>query len=258
MSGDGTHADPSPPENGRAATISAQGPVPRTIRPSGGPLSRRRSTVLRPLRRTGNRPDSPGTRRVDTHEKRRKTSQFGHRLDRPRRLGYGLWIVCNRSPESVACSPFQGTSVAMRLTHGPLRRAGAPRPGSLPPARAATQTSWRSSWLVFAVSKRSTEACHERLQQLGAHTVLLDVRGRLIKSAKIAEGSLAQCPVSPRDVLREPVRIGAHGMVFVHDHPSSGVMRCSRSCGPRRANPRRPAIRFAVRSYGRPAAEAAP
>ncbi|WP_243338793.1 JAB domain-containing protein [Anaeromyxobacter soli] len=54
------------------------------------------------------------------------------------------------------------------------------------------------------------------------HTVLLDVRGRLIKTAKIAEGSLTQCPVSPRDALREPVRIGAHGVVFVHNHPSSG------------------------------------
>ncbi len=53
------------------------------------------------------------------------------------------------------------------------------------------------------------------------HTVLLDVRGRLMKTAKIAEGSLTQCPVSPRDVLREPIRIGAHGLVFVHNHPSS-------------------------------------
>lgn len=54
------------------------------------------------------------------------------------------------------------------------------------------------------------------------HTVLLDVRGRLIKTVRIAEGSLTQCPVSPRDALREPVRIGAHGVVFVHSHPSSG------------------------------------
>ena len=52
------------------------------------------------------------------------------------------------------------------------------------------------------------------------HTVLLDVRGRLIKTVKIAEGSLTQCPVSPRDALREPVRSGAHGVVFVHNHPS--------------------------------------
>jgi DNA repair protein RadC len=52
------------------------------------------------------------------------------------------------------------------------------------------------------------------------HTVLLDVRGRLIKTVKVAEGSLSQCPVSPRDALREPVRSGAHGVVFVHNHPS--------------------------------------
>ena len=39
---------------------------------------------------------------------------------------------------------------------------------------------------------------------------------------KVAEGSLTQCPVSPRDALREPVRLGAHGIVFVHNHPSSG------------------------------------
>jgi DNA repair protein RadC len=54
------------------------------------------------------------------------------------------------------------------------------------------------------------------------HTVLLDVRGRLIKTVRISEGSLTQCPVSPRDALREAVRVGAHGIVFVHNHPSSG------------------------------------
>ena len=59
------------------------------------------------------------------------------------------------------------------------------------------------------------------------HTVLLDVRGRLIKTAKIAEGSLTQCPVSPRDALRPAVREGAHGVVFCHNHPS-GVMRSPR------------------------------
>jgi DNA repair protein RadC len=53
------------------------------------------------------------------------------------------------------------------------------------------------------------------------HTVLLDVRGRLMRTARVAEGSLTQCPVSPRDALRDAVRIGAHGVIFVHNHPSS-------------------------------------
>ena len=42
------------------------------------------------------------------------------------------------------------------------------------------------------------------------------------QDGEIAEGSLTQCPVSPRDALREPVPVGAHGVVFVHNHPSSG------------------------------------
>ena len=50
--------------------------------------------------------------------------------------------------------------------------------------------------------------------------VLIDVRGRLIKSSRVAVGSLSQCPVSPRDVLREAVRANAHGCIFVHCHPS--------------------------------------
>jgi DNA repair protein RadC len=73
------------------------------------------------------------------------------------------------------------------------------------------------------------------------HTVLLDVRGRLIKTVKIAEGSLTQCPVSPRDALREPVRSGAHGVVFVHNHPS-GVMRSPRFGRSRFGNARQRAL----------------
>ena len=52
------------------------------------------------------------------------------------------------------------------------------------------------------------------------HVVLLDVRGRLIRTERVAQGSVSQCPVSPRDTLRVAVREGAHGVVFVHNHPS--------------------------------------
>jgi DNA repair protein RadC len=63
------------------------------------------------------------------------------------------------------------------------------------------------------------DVAHAEREQF--HVVLLDVRCRLIKTAKISEGSLTQCPVAPRDVLREPLRCGAHGVIFVHNHPSS-------------------------------------
>jgi DNA repair protein RadC len=52
------------------------------------------------------------------------------------------------------------------------------------------------------------------------HVVLLDVRGRLLRTERVAQGSLAQCPVSPRDALRPAVREGAHSVVFAHNHPS--------------------------------------
>ena len=52
------------------------------------------------------------------------------------------------------------------------------------------------------------------------HVALLDVRGRLLRAERVAEGSLTQCPVSPRDALRPAVREGAHGVIFVHNHPS--------------------------------------
>jgi DNA repair protein RadC len=52
------------------------------------------------------------------------------------------------------------------------------------------------------------------------HVVLLDVRGRLMRTERVAQGSVSQCPVSPRDTLRAAVREGAHGLVFVHNHPS--------------------------------------
>jgi DNA repair protein RadC len=61
-------------------------------------------------------------------------------------------------------------------------------------------------------------AAHAEREQF--HVVLLDVRGRLLRVVQVAEGSLAQCPVSPRDALRPAVREGAHSVVFAHNHPS--------------------------------------
>ncbi len=62
------------------------------------------------------------------------------------------------------------------------------------------------------------DVAHEEHEEF--HVVLLDVRGRLLGRRLVARGSLTQCPVSPRDALRPAVRDGAHGVVFVHNHPS--------------------------------------
>jgi DNA repair protein RadC len=101
------------------------------------------------------------------------------------------------------------------------------------PARAAAlvaafELGRRAGWSPPARGDRVLDPrrVHERLRHI-AHAereefwvVLLDVRGRLIKTVRVAEGSLTQCPVNPRDVMREAVRVGAHGIVFAHNHPS--------------------------------------
>ncbi len=113
------------------------------------------------------------------------------------------------SPEELAAAPGIGLARAAALAAAfELGRRGAwapPRRGErcLDPGR------------VHELLRHAAHAERE-----GFHVVLLDVRGRLLKVAQVAEGSLTQCPVSPRDALRPAVREGAHGVVFAHNHPS--------------------------------------
>ncbi len=68
------------------------------------------------------------------------------------------------------------------------------------------------------VYRLMAEVAREPVEEF--HIVLLDVRGRLMATERVARGSLSQCPVHPRDVLRPAIAHGAHGIVFVHNHPS--------------------------------------
>lgn len=52
------------------------------------------------------------------------------------------------------------------------------------------------------------------------HAVFLDVRGRLIARSRIATGDLSFCAVAPRQILRAALMHNAHGVIFVHNHPS--------------------------------------
>ncbi len=69
-----------------------------------------------------------------------------------------------------------------------------------------------------SVSELMRPVAHAAVEEF--HVVLLDVRGRLLRAERVAQGSLSQCPVNPRDVFRAAVREAAHGVVFVHNHPS--------------------------------------
>jgi DNA repair protein RadC len=112
-------------------------------------------------------------------------------------------------PEALAVFPGVGPARAAALAAAfELGRRGA----WAPPRRGERVLDPRR---VAELLRRAAHAERE-----GFHVVLLDVRGRLLRTEQVAEGSLTQCPVSPRDALRPAVREGAHGVVFVHNHPS--------------------------------------
>jgi DNA repair protein RadC len=112
-------------------------------------------------------------------------------------------------PDAIAAWPGVGTARAAAIAAAfELGRRGA----WSPPQRGERCLDPRR---VFELLRHAAHAERE-----GFHVVLLDVRGRLIRAVQVAEGSLTQCPVSPRDALRPAVREGAHGVVFVHNHPS--------------------------------------
>jgi len=149
-------------------------------------------------------------------------------------------------PDAIAAWPGVGTARAAAIAAAfELGRRGA----WSPPQRGERCLDPRR---VFELLRHAAHAERE-----GFHVVLLDVRGRLIRVAQVAEGSLAQCPVSPRDALRPAVREGAHGVVFCHNHPS-GVMARSRLCAARRARPRGRRIGPAASPHNVPRGEARP
>jgi len=50
--------------------------------------------------------------------------------------------------------------------------------------------------------------------------ILLDVRNRVIRVIRIAEGGLSSSVISPRDLFREAVRANAAALILAHNHPS--------------------------------------
>lgn len=50
--------------------------------------------------------------------------------------------------------------------------------------------------------------------------LLLDTRGKLIRTAEISVGSLDSSIVHPREVFKEAIAASAASVIFVHNHPS--------------------------------------
>lgn len=133
------------------------------------------------------------------------TRDAAHRLLSGSSLAQLAWSTPRELQTSPGIGPTRAAAIAVAFELGRRGAWAAPRRGErcLSPDR------------VWELMRHVAHATREEF-----HIVLLDVRGSLIKTARIAEGSLTQCPVSPRDVLSEALRASAHGVVFVHNHPS--------------------------------------
>ncbi|MFP4467227.1 MAG: RadC family protein [Candidatus Goldiibacteriota bacterium] len=52
------------------------------------------------------------------------------------------------------------------------------------------------------------------------YCVYLDAKNRVINAEKIGEGTLTQCVMYPREVVKLAMKKGALGIILVHNHPS--------------------------------------
>lgn len=50
--------------------------------------------------------------------------------------------------------------------------------------------------------------------------ILLDVRNRVIRIARVSEGGLSSSVLQPRDLFREAVKANAAALILAHNHPS--------------------------------------
>ena len=106
----------------------------------------------------------------------------------------------------------------------PGRRRPRARPRSPPPSSSAAAARGRRRAAASAASTRAacSSSCATRPTPSARGSTWCCSTSAAGSSApsQVAEGSLSQCPVSPRDALRPAVREGAHSIVFCHNHPS--------------------------------------
>ena len=58
------------------------------------------------------------------------------------------------------------------------------------------------------------------LQSEAFHVACLDVRNRLIRDERVAQGGFTSCAVLPREIFAPALREGAVAIILIHNHPS--------------------------------------
>lgn len=122
----------------------------------------------------------------------------------------GLRSLARWSPAEMAAvagvGPTRGAALAAAIELG--KRTAHERA-----AKGRLMTSSRAVWKHFLPIMRD-----ERREVFLA--ALVDVKMRLIRDVCVSEGSLSWSNVHPREAFAAAVREPAHGVIFVHNHPS--------------------------------------
>ncbi len=128
------------------------------------------------------------------------------------RLG-GLSALFRVETEELLALPGLGPAKACRLQASLELARRAMRP-ALPPGRRLRRPEDVADWFRVTIGLAERETFW---------VVALDVRNRVIRPVRIAEGHQEGVQVHPREVFRKLVRLGASACVLVHNHPSGDV-----------------------------------
>lgn len=74
-----------------------------------------------------------------------------------------------------------------------------------------------TSWSAMLAYLKAQMSLHPREQ---FRVLFLDHRNKLISDETVQEGSIAHCPVYPREIARRCIELNASSVILVHNHPT--------------------------------------
>lgn len=118
--------------------------------------------------------------------------------------------VFNADPAALAQHPGMGetSAAALRIVGVAARRLAKTQMAEKP-----LLDTW--SKLIDYLTIDMAHLTVERVRVL-----YLDLKNRLIRDEHVADGSIDEASIHPREVIRRALDLGAAGMILVHNHPS--------------------------------------
>jgi DNA repair protein RadC len=121
-----------------------------------------------------------------------------------------LAAVFNAEPRALALHPGMGetSAAAVKIVALAARRLA---------RGAATQRPVLASWQAL-LDYLTIDMAHLTVERV--RVLHLDTKNRLIRDDHIAEGTVDEAAVHPREVIRRALDLGAVALILVHNHPS--------------------------------------